>query len=162
MRAEIYWITDYLAIMPRPRGNDWLEDEVISYKNYGVDVVVSLLQASEIYELEIEQEENLCKENEIIFLNFPIADRQIPQSFEETLNFVRKLQNFIEKDKKIAIHCRQGIGRSSLIAACVLILQGFSTGNAFEEIIKARGCEVPDTEEQITWVKTFAQKLLEN
>jgi hypothetical protein len=63
MLAEIYWITDSLAIMPRPRGNDWLEDEIISYRNYGVDIVVSLLESSEIYELEIEKEEFWCKES---------------------------------------------------------------------------------------------------
>ncbi|MEP6902609.1 MAG: dual specificity protein phosphatase family protein [Actinomycetota bacterium] len=159
MLAEIYWITDSLAMMPRPRGNDWLEDEIISYKNYGIDIVVSLLKRSEIYELEIEKEEIWCSEKGIIFLNFPIVDRQVPESFEETLKFVEKLKSLIEESKKIAIHCRQGIGRSSLIASSILVLQGFSVKNAFEKIVKARGCEVPDTKEQIDWVKLFAQKV---
>ena len=51
MRAEIFGITDSLATMPRLRGNDWLEDEIISYKNYGVEVIVSLLETDEIIEL---------------------------------------------------------------------------------------------------------------
>ena len=154
MLAEIYWITDYLATMPRPRGNDWLEDEIISYKKSGVDIVVSLLEQDEIYELEIEKG--------IIFLNYPIGDRQTPKSFTETLEFVRKLQNFITQGKKVAIHCRQGIGRASLIAVSVLVLQGYLVENAFEKIIEFRGCQVPDTQEQIDWVKSFAQKINEN
>lgn len=159
MLAEIYWITDFLAIMPRPRGNDWLEDEIISYKNYGVDVVVSLLETSEIDELEIEREEFWCQDKEILFLNFPIVDRQTPKSFEAASAFVKKLQQLIEEGKKIAIHCRQGIGRSSLIASSILVLQGFSVEEAFKKIREARGCQVPDTREQIDWVKNFAQKV---
>lgn len=69
MLAEIYWSTDFLATMPRPRGNDWLEDEIVSYKKSGVDVVVSLLERSEIYELEIEKEEFWCSGEGIIFLS---------------------------------------------------------------------------------------------
>lgn len=159
MRAEIFWITDFLATMPRPRGNDWLEDEIISYKNYAVDVVVSLLEADEISELEIEKEQFYCEANGVIFLNFPIGDRQIPKSFEEVYNFAKKLTDFIDEGKKIAIHCRQGIGRASLMAACVLILRGFSVEQSFKIIIEKRGCEVPDTKEQLDWVSTFAEKV---
>lgn len=97
MLAEIYPITESLAIMPRPRGNDWLEDEILSYKNSGVDVVVSLLEQSEIYELEIEREEFFCNESEIIFLSFSIADRQTPESFEDILKLVKKLQIYRRK-----------------------------------------------------------------
>jgi len=157
LRAEIYWINDFLAIMPRPRGNDWLEDEIISYKSFGVGVVVSLLEQNEIYELEIEKEEFWCNDKEIIFLNFPISDRQIPKSFKETSEFVEKLQQFVKENKKIAIHCRQGIGRSSLIAASILVLQGYSVEDAFKKIVCARRCQVPDTQEQIDWVKSFAE-----
>ena len=162
MLAEIYWITDFLATMPRPIGNDWLEDEIVSYKKSGVDVVVSLLERSEIYELEIEKEEFWCCEKGIIFLSYPIGDRQTPKSFTETLEFVRKLQNLVNEGKKIAIHCRQGIGRASSIAVCLLVLQGYSVENAFEKITEARACQVPDTQEQIDWVKSFAQKINEN
>ena len=162
MLAKLYWITDFLATMPRPRGNDWIEDEILSYKKSGVGVVVSLLEQNEIYELEIEKEEFWCLENEIVFLNFPIGDRQTPKSFTETLEFVKKLQNFIAEGKKAAIHCRQGIGRASLIAACLLVLRGISVESAFEKITESRRCEVPDTQEQINWVKSFAQKINEN
>ena len=48
MQVRIYWIDDFesgrLGIMPRPRGGDWLEDEIRSLKVSGVDAVVSLLE----------------------------------------------------------------------------------------------------------------------
>lgn len=146
--------------MPRPRGNDWLEDEIISYKKFGVDVVVSLLEIDEIIELELKKERSFCEQHEIEFLNFPISDYQTPDSFEETLDFVTKLNGFILENKRVAIHCRQGIGRTSLIAACVLILQGVEVGKVFELISEKRNRKVPDTQKQIDWVKQFAQRIL--
>jgi protein-tyrosine phosphatase len=52
----------------------------------------------------------------------------------------------------VAIHCRAGIGRSSLIAASVLKLRGMNVDAAFQEIASARRCAVPDTPEQREWV----------
>lgn len=46
-----------------------------------------------------------------------------------------------------------------MIAACILVLQGFLVEKAFEKIVMARGCEVPDTKEQIDWVRMFAKKI---
>lgn len=160
MIAEIFWITEFLATMPRPRGNDWLEDEIKSYKSFGVDIIVSLLETDEIIELELEEERSFCEKHEIDFLNFPISDYQTPKSFEETFDFVKKLNGFISEKKKVAIHCRQGIGRASLIAACILILQGLETEKVFDLISDKRRRKIPDTQEQIDWVKSFAEKFL--
>ena len=49
-----------LAIVPRPRGNDWLEDEVTHMKRAGVDVLVSMLQPDEATELGLSAEAKLC------------------------------------------------------------------------------------------------------
>lgn len=160
MLAEIFWIDESLAIMPRPRGNEWLEDEILSLKNFGAGVIVSLLETHEIIELELDKEQLFCEQNDLIFLNFPIVDRQTPASFEATLAFTEKLKDLIDEKHKVAIHCRQGVGRSSLIAACVLVLREGLCENVFERISTARGCRVPDTPEQVDWVKLFAQRFL--
>jgi protein-tyrosine phosphatase len=156
MKAEIFWINNHLAIMPRPRSGDWLEDEIDSLKSEGVTVIVSLLQKDEIEELDLESEESVCKSKNVLFLSFPIIDRQTPHSIQESVKFSHKLKELLENGEKIVIHCRQGIGRSSLIAACLLVLQNVSVEEAFEKISIARNCSVPDTYEQIEWVKYFA------
>jgi protein-tyrosine phosphatase len=58
--------------------------------------------------------------------------------------------------KTVAVHCRMGIGRSALIAACLLKSQGIGVDEAFAMISRARGFSVPDTEEQREWVQGFA------
>jgi protein-tyrosine phosphatase len=63
--------------------------------------------------------------------------------------------------KNLVIHCRAGIGRSSLIAAGVLITLGSDASVALAEIGRARGLRVPDTAEQDEWIKTFEPLPLE-
>ena len=46
------------------------------------------------------------------------------------------------------IHCRAGIGRSSLLAAAVLRVEGRTADEAWQRITEARGLPVPDTDEQ--------------
>ena len=145
--------------MPRPRGGDWLEDEIRSLGMSGVDAVVSLLERDEITELDIAEEKSLCEENGISYLSFPIRDRNIPLSKRDALDFARMLANLLQEGKSVVIHCRQGVGRSALIAACVLILSGVPVDKAFEKIENARGCSVPDTEEQREWVVQVTEGL---
>jgi protein-tyrosine phosphatase len=53
----------------------------------------------------------------------------------------------------MVIHCRMGIGRSTIIAGCLLLKPGYKTNEVFAQISKIRGMRVPDTEEQIAWLK---------
>ena len=163
MQVKIYWmhvsLHGRIGIMPRPRGGDWLEDEIISLRNSNVDAVVSLLEPSEVSELELEQEEMFCQKYGIAYLSFPIPDRNIPSSIMATQKFVEQLMNLLSEEKSLTIHCRQGIGRSSMIAACVLVKTGLSVADAFENIAGARGCPAPDTQEQRDWVERFFQTL---
>ena len=71
MRTTAYWIAGpwpgRLAIVPRPRGGDWLEEEVRSWQEAGLDVVVSLLTHAENTELELHQEALLCRARGVQF-----------------------------------------------------------------------------------------------
>jgi len=145
--------------MPRPRGGDWLEDEIRSLKSSGVDAVVSLLERAEIEELDIAEEQALCEANGISFLSFPIPDRNVPPSGRETLDFAGSVSKLLQSGKSVVIHCRQGVGRSALIAASVMAVGGVHVDEAFEKIEAARGCPVPDTPEQRRWVAQLAAGL---
>jgi protein-tyrosine phosphatase len=163
VRVKIYWISGIdpgqLGIMPRPRGGDWLGDEIVSLKMSGVDAVVSLLERAEVAELDISEEQALCEAEGISFLSFPIPDRDVLPSEREALDFARSLSHYLREGKSVVIHCRQDVGRSALIAACVMALLGVSVDEAFEKIEAARGCHVPDTPEQRAWVARLAGSL---
>jgi protein-tyrosine phosphatase len=159
MRTELYWIEGpwpgRLAIMPRPRGGDWLEDEIQSWRQSGVDVVVSLLTREEQSELSLADEEVLCRANGIEFVSFPIVDRGIPSSYEAFWDLVFKSAQQLANGKNIAVHCRQGIGRAALVVICLLVFSGVEPAAAVERVGTARGCSVPETPEQRRWIADF-------
>jgi protein-tyrosine phosphatase len=159
MRSSLYWIDikmpGRLAIMPRPRAGDWLVDEIAGWRGEGVDIVVSLLEAEEVGDLELIREAALCGAQRIDFVSFPVRDRGVPASLPETMKLVRRLAAEVAAGKAVAVHCRAGIGRSATIAACVLALSGFDADSAFAAIAAARGLVVPETEAQRQWVVAF-------
>ena len=157
-RIEGVWL-GHLAIMPRPRGGDWLEDEIQTWRESGVDIVVSLLTREEQTELNLADEEAMCRASGIEFISFPIVDRGIPFSYAAFLDLMSNLSEQLANEKNIAIHCRQGIGRAALIAICLLILSGIEVGAAIERVGAARGCSVPETPEQRRWIIDFARSL---
>jgi len=153
---RIYWINDLIrgciGMMPRPRGNDWLPTEVLYLKESEVDCVVSLLELHEIDELELRLEQDLCEKNGIDFISFPIVDCEVPKSIIEFNALIKRLVLEVENGRKIVVHCRMGIGRTSTVVAALLIRLGLKESNVFEYLSTIRTLEVPDTQQQKDWV----------
>lgn len=163
MKTELFWLDHAwkgrLALAPRPRGGDWLEDEMRAWKQAGVDIVVCLLTPDEIVDLNLVGEAALSKANGMEFISFPIIDRGVPDRNRTVLELLRTLEKSLLNEKAIVVHCRQGLGRSALIAACLLVLAGYQPESAFHQITVARGCPAPETEEQRQWVTAFAHDI---
>src|SRR5262245_21226864 len=160
MQPTIYWITTAiggrLGTMARPRGGEWLADELVGLHQSGVDTLVSLLTTSEISELELDELPILCRTHGLTHWSFPIPDFDVPPLDAATVAFVDRIANAARAGRQVAIHCRMGIGRSSLIAASALVMLGVTPAQAFSEISAARGRRVPDTDAQRAWVERFA------
>ncbi len=164
MKATVYWIEGpwrgRLAVVPRPRGGDWLEDEVRAWRVAGIDVVVSLLQSEESAELDIAAEAELCLANGLEYMTFPLADRGVPPSPRAFADLVHALEAKLAAGQGVAVHCRQGVGRSAMLAASLLIAAGLDAEAAWGRVRAGRGCPVPDTAEQKEWVARFAREFL--
>lgn len=163
MRPTIYWIEApeprRLAVMPRPRGGDWLEDELKGLRSDGVDVLVSLLEPHEVAELDLTSEAPLCAASGLEFLSHPIPDRGVPASTVKAADFIRDLHRRVQEGKRTAVHCRAGIGRSGLVAAGVLVLQGLPLVETLKLLEKARGLPMPETPDQRRWLERLVDIL---
>ena len=106
-----------IAPVPRPRGGDWLEDEALAWKNAGLDAIVSMLEWEEVESFGLEREAEFCRANGIEFFSFPIVDRSVPILDDKIFQLLDKLKTMLLQGKSVAIHCRQSIGRASLLAA---------------------------------------------
>jgi protein-tyrosine phosphatase len=162
MAPEIYWVpevkTGRLGIMARPRPGEWLRDEVSGWCHVGVNAVVCLLESSEISELELHDEQGLCEGSKIEFISFPITDRGVPRSVRQTAELVERVVSLLRSRANVVIHCRAGIGRSSLIAACVMLKLGFPREDIFPMLRRARGLPVPDSATQEEWLSVFSRE----
>lgn len=157
MTRDLFWIPGNgpgrLAIALRPRGGDWLEDEARAWHRSGVDVVVSLLEPEEEAQLNLAGEREAAERNGIHFVSFPVVDRGVPSSVHATVSLLRSITNALESGKTVAVHCRQGIGRSGMIAAAVLMSTGSTPDAAIDAVTTARGLTVPETPEQVRWLQ---------
>ncbi len=142
-----------LFVMPRP-SLDWLKDEIQYYKSIEVDMVVSLLESHEARELGLVQEKEFLEEQGIEFISYQIKDHNLPKAADFGA-LVKTLHSDLESGKNIAIHCRAGIGRTGVLASCILILDGFKARTAIDMVSAARGVAIPDTEEQFDYICSF-------
>jgi protein-tyrosine phosphatase len=163
MRPELYWIDGRwygkLAIAARPRGNDWLQDEIEAWKASRINKVVSFLTPEEQGELGLEDEARLCESSGMAFQSFPIEDRSVPSDHDAAASLVQEIEEDLANGKNVALHCRQGLGRSAVIAGCLLVAAGLGADAAFQEIANARHCPVPETDQQRDWVIQFAREV---
>lgn len=158
MISDIYWVRREsgghggLAISARPRGGDWLVDEVSAWRKAGVARVVSLLTPAESRELDLESERAACLAAGIDFVTLPVPDRGLPPSELAFQDMANQLFDSMEFGATILVHCRQGIGRAGLMTAAILAMGGLDATSALSAVARARGRPVPDTEEQREWL----------
>ncbi|MCE7996479.1 MAG: tyrosine protein phosphatase [Roseivirga sp.] len=156
---RIYWIDKIpnhkLGMMARPRGNDWLYDDIKKLSLHDVGVVISLLEPTEIRELGLNNEGEHCESVGIHFINYPIEDRSLPHSQSTFNELIDTLSQKLSAGKKVVVHCRMGIGRTSMVCAALLIRNGVDPKEVFDILSETRTFQVPDTPEQAQWVHDF-------
>jgi protein-tyrosine phosphatase len=164
MNHDLFWIPGpwqgHLAVIARPRGGDWLESEVGGWRRAGIDVVVSLLEGQEAAQFELGQERKIAESKGIQFISFPIPDRGLPPSTRDALLLLSNLSAALADGKNVAVHCRQGIGRSGLLAAGLLVTSGMDAAKAIREVSAARGQNIPETPAQLQWIRQLPTESL--
>ena len=164
MKPKLFWIAGpwrgKLAVASRPRGGDWLEDEINGWRKAGLDVVVSLLEKDEAAQFDLDREREVAESKGVHFISFPIPDRGVPASTREALSLFSEIAAELEAGKNVAVHCRQGIGRSGLVAVGVLLVSGMGVDKALEVVGAARGEAVPETPAQVQWIERLPSEKL--
>ena len=119
---------------------------------------LSLLEPHEAAQLILEGEADAAAASGIAFRTLPIPDRGVPASRESVAELAGEIVDALEAGTSVAVHCRQGIGRSGLILGGILAA-GKDPVTALETVEEARGARVPETEEQRQWLTDFAARL---
>ena len=71
-------------------------------------------------------------------LRFPFADGGVPSSLDATAALVERIVERARDGRNVVIHCRGGLGRSGLVAACCLVALGHGAREAIAATRAAR------------------------
>lgn len=99
----------------------------------------------------------------IDYLRKPIRDHGTPTIPAEMTEILACVQSSLREGRRVYLHCRAGIGRTGMVAGCLLVEQGLSGEDALAELNRlwrqsARASQwpaVPETEEQIDYVRRW-------
>ncbi|MET8392803.1 tyrosine protein phosphatase [Streptomyces anthocyanicus] len=147
-----------LRTMARPRGGAHLAGDMAALRDAGVDVVVCALPEAERADLGLTDEPRLAEAAGLRFVALPVPDFTVP-SVPAVLPPLRELTEGCRTGAHVVAHCRRGIGRSSLIAVCLMMLEGSAPEPAWAAVRRARRARVPGTEEQHAWTPEFFRRI---
>ncbi|RAS68087.1 protein-tyrosine phosphatase [Lentzea atacamensis] len=158
MRPTIYTVSHpgpgTVSTMSHPPGGALLEPYVRGLRRLGVDVLVSAQTDPERAECELEEQAAVVTAAGLSFVCVPIEDRTAPLGLE-VVEPVAALYSQYRRGAHVVFHCWAGIGRSSLLAALLLGMDGVEPESAWALISAARGFPVPDTGDQETWLASW-------
>jgi protein-tyrosine phosphatase len=144
--------------MARPMGGNELAAEIRGLADGGVNVLVSLLSDEEIAESGLAGEQATAEAAGLTFLQLQTSDLHVPER-DDVLAMARTLRSRLDEGASVVVHCHAGIGRSSTLAAAVLLLEGLPPDRAWNQITAARGVQVPDTPAQRQFIETLARTI---
>jgi len=148
-----------LATSPQPFPHERLREDLAGWKDQGADLVVSLQGDGEQLINGLADEADLCRDLGLEFHRFPITDHGLPDSDDAFAALIERLHDQSQRNRAIVVHCFAGIGRSTLVAAALLVRAGLALPDALELITEARGIMVPDTSAQHRWLEAFEARL---
>ena len=155
---ELYWVDDRLAVGPRPEPGAGLGAALDTAVEQGVEILVSCLMPDEERALGLADEERLAKDRVLVFERLPITDIQAPADTAGFDVVIARLVVARAAGRRVAIHCKMGMGRAPLTAASVLVAEGRSPADAWALVRERRGHQVPDNASQEAFVSDFATR----
>lgn len=128
---------------------------------WGASTVVTLIEDHEFGLLEVESLGRAVQDRAMVWMHLPIRDVSVPdRRFEEAWKTKgEELHRRLDAGERILIHCRGGLGRTGLVAACMLVERGFPAGTAIRQVRAARPHAV-ETHAQEAYIERIAHGLV--
>ena len=125
-----------------PAGQTWARDldaDLIRLRDhFGVTTVACLLNDAELRSLKVRDYADVVRSHNVQYVNLPMIEMAAPDDFHEAAAFIDDLRRRVdEAGEVLAVHCKGGIGRAGLVAACVLLATG-QMARADEAIAEVR------------------------
>ncbi|MDB2692082.1 cyclin-dependent kinase inhibitor 3 family protein [Luminiphilus sp.] len=136
-----------------------LDADLRAIRDWGAGLIVTLIEDCEFRLLGVEELEKRTLAAGMAWQHLPITDVQVPNRRLEdawiaTGPMVHQLLN---DGQRVLVHCRGGLGRAGIVAARVLIEQGFSPDEAINKVRSVRPGAI-ETRAQESYVRARARR----
>lgn len=122
------------------RSDSRLEADIRAIASWGASVIVTLMESVELDILRVSQLPDTVVDNGMKWIHLPIRNKMLPgMEFENIWGDVgEELRSVLATGGKVLIHCQEGVGRTGIVAARLLIEMGVETDSAIRLVRKAR------------------------
>lgn len=163
MLTPIYWLDALptrgrLGFMGTLKGGPALSGEVRRLREEGSRVLVCALTPREMGFLGLVNLPLACLMHDVRLVMMPVIDRGVPDADASSAATLDELAKTVRNGDGVVAMCRAGLGRSVVIAGAVAQRLGIAHDDVIARLGRARGRPVPETEEQIQWLKDDAAR----
>ncbi|XP_031165757.1 cyclin-dependent kinase inhibitor 3 isoform X1 [Sander lucioperca] len=136
-----------------------LEKDVDELQNQGVQEVFVFCTRGELNKYRVPSLLEVYRQRGFTVHHTPFPDGDVPE-LEQCCHILKKLQVSLENNRRTVIHCYGGLGRSGLVAACLLLQLSLTmTANKAIEILREhRGGGAIQTVKQYNFLHEFREK----
>lgn len=140
-----------LAGTPRPGVFYDIDYDLKALQRVGVNCLVSLTERA--------PEVEIMKQHGIDNIWSPIPDMAAP-SITQAASICKQIEQRLQRNEVLAVHCRAGLGRTGTLLAAYLIWEGAEALSALETVRRVEPRWV-QSEEQVAFLEKFASALAE-
>ena len=117
-----------------------------------MDAVVCLIEKEEMEWLGISNELEELENAGLLHQHFPIEDMDAPGDVPRFKRLVKEVvEEYLNKGKRVMIHCQSGNGRTGLFVASCFIYQGYTPEQAIAKTRNIRKYAI-ETSRQVNFV----------
>lgn len=149
-----------MTFAPGKRDAGWARDLEADLarlaEHYGTSLLVSLIEDFELDLLGIPTLVDRAAARGIEVARFPIPDGAVPASMPALAGLVARILSAHRAGRTVVLHCRGGLGRTGLVAACALVALGAATAEEAVLAVRRARPGTIETLEQEQWVQRFA------
>jgi protein-tyrosine phosphatase len=163
---ESYWVEEKYLLAgeyPGSHNPEIARRRIEAFLGAGIRTFIDLTQPHELVPYEpILKEQSLTYDLELHYHRFPIRDHAVPASQLMT-DILDSVDNSIQNNKPVYIHCWGGVGRTGMAVACYFIRRGFSADDALLRVANLFSTRPPsyfqvtspETPEQFEFVRNW-------